>query len=100
MTDALSPIEEAAAAIRRLTESMLSDRPDDVADILDSLADSDGPLSPLRDFLDSTAGWIGTLPAADPEDARNDLDTAAASLDEAIEAIQNAAAGLRAATPD
>ena len=98
MTDAINPIGEAATAIRRLTESMLSDRPDDIADILDSLADSDGPLSPLRDFLDSTAGWIDTLTSNEPEDARHDLDNAVASLDEAIEAIQNAAAALRTAT--
>lgn len=98
MTDAISPIGEAAAAIRRLTESILSDRTHDIADILDSLADSDGPLSPLRDFLDSTAGWLGTLTGDDPEDPTHDLDHAAASLDEAIEAIQNAAAGLRATT--
>jgi hypothetical protein len=98
VTDAISPIGEAAAAIRRLTESILSDRADDVADILDSLADSDGPLSPLRDFLDSTAGWIGTLTGDEPEDARYDLDNAVASLDKAIQAIQNAAAGLRTTT--
>jgi hypothetical protein len=98
VTDAISPIGEAAAAIRRLTESILSDRPDDIADILDSLADSDGPLSPLRDFLNTTAGWIDTLTDNEPEDARHNLDNATSSLDEAIEAIQNAAAGLRTAT--
>ena len=98
MTDAMSPIEEAATAIRRLTESPLTDRPTDIADILDSLADSDGPLSPLRDFLESTAGWIGTLTGNEPEDATNDLDNAVANLDEAIEAIQNAAAALRTTT--
>ena len=98
MSDATNPIAEASAAIRRLTESMLSDRTDVVANTLDSLADSDGPLSPLRDFLDSTAGWLGTLGGDEAEDARYDIYNAVSNLDEAIEAIQNAAAGLRAVT--
>lgn len=95
MTDATNPIAEGAAAIRRLNESMLTDRTDDVADMLDSLADSDGPLSPLREFLDSTAGWLGTLGGDESEEARFDLTNAVSNLDEAIEAIQNAAAALR-----
>ena len=96
MTDATSPIAEAAAALQRLNESMLSDRADDIANILDSLTDSDGPLAPLRDFLDSTAGWTGTLNGDEADDVSYDISRAVSSLDEAIDAIQNAAAGLRA----
>lgn len=96
VTDATSPIAEAAAALQRLNESMLSDRADDIANILDSLTDSDGPLAPLRDFLDSTAGWTGTLNGDEADDVSYDISRAVSSLDEAIDAIQTAAAGLRA----
>ncbi|WP_194909657.1 hypothetical protein [Catenulispora rubra] len=95
MTDTAGPIADATAALRRLSESMLSDRADYVANTLDSLADSDGPLAPLRDFLDSAAGWISTLNGDEAEEASGDAWAAVASLDEVIETIQSAAAGLR-----